>query len=293
MKIEHAYQNASKIIMGQDDILKKLILAFNNNNRKGNLFHQNILLLGRYGLGKTTLVKQATKILDLPFCEVNGAFSLNAVDMSPFDSVMNQLYEKTESLDLYGVVLIHGMDKCFQYGQVDSLEQVILQQNIYGSDGNVANTSKITFVGEVDTNDFDQKYINDNKKPIGFGSRHTNTDEEEISQAVYEVINNYNTHRMFNTQLKMNKLTDKKVEEMLKNEISPLKALEGNYGLIKNSTLIKSDEFIKEVANKVVTSKNGMHDIYAIAQQLAYEKIGNFNDKKARLGKAKTLTLFK
>jgi len=36
-----------------------------------------------------------------------------------------------------------------------------------------------------------------------------------------------------------------------------------------------------------------MHDIYAIAQQLAYEKIGNFNDKKALLGKAKTLTLFK
>ncbi len=293
MKIEHAYKSASKIIMGQDDILKKLILAFNNNNKNGNQFHQNILLLGRYGFGKTTLVKQAVKTLNMPLCEVNGVFSLNAVDMDQFANAINELYETTESLDLYGVILIHEMAKCFQYDQIEALKQVILPQNIYSVDGTAVNISKVTFVGEIDTNDFDQKYINENKKPIGFGNRHTNTNEEEISQAVYEIINDYSTHRMFNTQLKMNELKDENVKEMLKSEISPLKVLESNYGLIKNSIILKSDEFINEVAEKVITSENGMHDAYQIAQQLAYDKIGNYNDSKAKLGKPKTLKLFK
>ena len=88
-----------------------------NISERGNYagVHKDILLAGNFGIGKTTMVRECAKELNLPFHEfiasTNGGIDLG-FDES-FYEIINELRLENRDELLTGVVLIDNLDEVF------------------------------------------------------------------------------------------------------------------------------------------------------------------------------------
>ena len=268
----------------QDKALQKLVWALYNNFYNDSV-KQNILLIGDRGTGKTTMLKEAADLMDIPFGEVHNAFSFDDINMNLLVNGLVQLGMNSDNYE--GVLLLHDFQDAFIRGH--SLEfnamvaSNILNLNNYG----YFNTSNICFVGEIDTDnvrdifgndmilsDLDtnnftsptlsiiQSYLtNANRiKEDEDGNKSANIGfEKYISNVIKSRFLASTTLDVFKQRIYME---DMGASDIVKALSSPISSL----NLYKDDLLedyVSSEEFVRKVAGYILESGEGLHAINA------------------------------
>ena len=143
-------------LMIQDEPLRKLIWVLDKNFYTDGDFKQNILLIGERGSGKTTMLRETAKLMEIPMGEVYNMFVPNGFNVSLFYNGVSQMMSDSESGK--GILLLHDFQDSFIYGSSDAFNSMIASGTIDLGDGVYWDVSDITFVGEIDTNNVDDLF---------------------------------------------------------------------------------------------------------------------------------------
>ncbi len=206
-QIEEKYKKLKEYIFGQDEQLKIFLSCFiRNQNLIGLGFDDemiaglksNILLIGTTGVGKTYMIKQITKLFDVPLViEDATRYTSSGFTGEDVDNMIRNLYVKSgknKDLAELGVIYIDEFDKLCKPDEGSNIATIAVQQELlklvegttlFISTNNHSNvggftfdTRKVTFIlgGAFDgIKDIIDKRCK--KKTLGF-----QTEKEEIVQ---------------------------------------------------------------------------------------------------------------
>lgn len=87
-KIDQIFQEIKKIIVGQDEVIKQILVAI--------LSDSNVLLEGYPGLGKTTMIKTLADLMDLQFSRIQST-----PDLMPSDITGTYVLEETDGKRIF------------------------------------------------------------------------------------------------------------------------------------------------------------------------------------------------
>ena len=282
-------------LMIQDEPLRKLIWVLDKNFYTDGDFKQNVLLIGERGSGKTTMLRETAKLMEIPMGEVYNMFVPNGFNVSLFYNGVSQMMSDSESGK--GILLLHDFQDSFIYGSSDAFNSMIASGTIDLGDGVYWDVSDITFVGEIDTNNVDDLFPRecnylDDLENNNFKSPVLNMIKDFFSQdnVVYEDENgnrnvnlgfyNYITKQIkerflskvcsdvFNRRIFMDNMGSQEIMKALK---SPHSAL----NLYKNDLTyeyINSDEFVNKVVYNILESGEGLHYLMmAIEEAISHD----------------------
>ena len=129
-----------------------------NEKKKLKLVHENILLDGDFGIGKTTMAEEVARSLDLPFYKfiipkVGSGFPYQLL-ISNFNDVYRNIYVKNGNPKLHGVVVFEELEKILNADCLSYLDSIINMETfmIYDKElgeNVVLDISNITYIGEV------------------------------------------------------------------------------------------------------------------------------------------------
>lgn len=290
----------------QDEPLRKLIWTLDKNFYTNGDFKQNILLIGERGSGKTTMLRETAKLMEIPMGEIYNMFVPHGLNVSLFYNGVSQMMRDSESGK--GILLLHDFQNSFIYGSSDAFNSMIASGTIDLGDGVYWDVSDITFVGEIDTNDADDLFPREcdsfaDLENGNFKSPALNIIQDYFSQdnVVYEDENgnkmanlgffNYVTKQIrdrflskvcldvFNRRIFMDNMGSQEIMKALK---SPYSAL----NLYKNDLTceyINSDEFVSKVVYNILESGEGLHYVMpAIEETVAHDC--KYNSKVLKKG---------
>lgn len=166
LNVVEAYNKLSQVIISQDQALKAVLLTIRNNIEKAdeNWKINNILLIGPTGVGKTLMVHEIAKILNVPFVSIDSSnYTPTGYVGSCFVECLESLYLKAKGdlkLAQKGIVFIDEFDKIAIGNSQDYVRTVGVQDALLtmvegheynltiGKDKNIVpfNTSKVTFI---------------------------------------------------------------------------------------------------------------------------------------------------
>ena len=129
-----------------------------DEKEKLKLVHENVLIDGDFGIGKTTMAEEVARSLNLPFYKfiipkVGNDFSWQLL-ISNFNDVYRNIYMKDKNPKLHGVIVIEELEKilsadCLSYlDSVINMETFMIYDNDLGENVNL-DISNITYIGEV------------------------------------------------------------------------------------------------------------------------------------------------
>ncbi len=266
----------------QDEALRKLIWTLDKNFYNDGDFKQNILLIGERGSGKTTMLRETARAMEIPMGEIYNMFVSNGFNVSLFYNGVSQMMRDSE--DGKGILLLHDFQNSFIYGSSEAFNSMIASGTIDLGDGAYWDVSDITFVGEIDTNNVDDLFPREcdyltELENNNFQSPVLNIIADYLSEdnVVYEDENgkrnvnlgfyNYITKQIrerflskicldvFDRRIFMDNMNSQEIMKALK---SPYSAL----NLYKNDLTceyINSDEFVNKVVYNILESGEGLH----------------------------------
>lgn len=177
-----------KKVISQDDAIKTIVTTIWNNTR-GQGIHNNILLIGNTGVGKTEIFRNISKKLDIPFFQTSMAsYSKTGYVGQSVTSILDGLV-KTCNGDIkkaeHGIIFLDELDKIakndgYNSGITDEgvqnellklMEDGVYQldsDNIFSQNKEIIHTKNITFVGAGTFNGILEMT---EEKHVGFGDR--------------------------------------------------------------------------------------------------------------------------
>ncbi len=293
----------------QENVLKALIWTL-KKNYYGSL-SQNILLLGPQGTGKTTLVKETLNALQIPYGEVYDMFG-DETNIALFIKGLIQIANNNQDGKFEGALLIHDMENCFLHDGFSSFSSIVNAGTFLFQDEQMFDISKITFIGEVNTNSLEEIFpkANDFEKdfengyfvsPILQMVKEITTDENVvvkdengntitspylyryIVQKLKQQFLSPNCTKTFGRQIFMDNMT---FDDTIKAVNSPVSIL-NEYRDDLMDEYINSEEFVKKVANEVIESGMMLHSLAGAIEDVA------INDYKHKVKVFKKNSLLK
>ncbi len=130
-KIKEIKEEIKKVIKGKDEVIDKLLLGFFSDG--------NILIDDVPGVGKTTLTKTFSKVMDLKFSRIQCTIDLlpsDIVGFTYFDKIDNKFKYKEGVINDSNIVLVDEINRTSSKTQAALLEameekQVTVDKNTY------------------------------------------------------------------------------------------------------------------------------------------------------------------
>ena len=287
------YEMLSDKLCIQDEALRKLIWVLDKNFNFGDDFKQNILLVGKRGSGKTTMLKKVAEVMEIPVGEVYNMFIPGGFNVDLF---INGIYQMTECCnDNHGILLLHDFQNSFIYGASDSFNAMVSSGVIQIGENDRYDISNITFVGEIDTNnatdlfpkdvDFLEEFKNYRFMSPTLNILHENlsddntiyTDEDNnlvasfgleryLASKIRERFLSVHCKNAFGEKIYMN---DMNLDEILNALKSPISAL-NLYRNDLNNEYFYSENFVRKVACQIMESGEGLHYVRRAASDIIY-----------------------
>lgn len=177
-----------KKVINQDEAIKSIVTTIWNNNVSEHI-HNNILLIGPTGVGKTEILRNISKKLDIPFYQTSMAsYSKTGYVGASVTSILDNLVKVCNG-DInkaeHSIVFLDEIDKiAIKKDNTDAITGEDIQNellkimedgiytlnvdNIYSNNKEVIHTKDITFIG---AGSFDGILETTQEKYIGFGNR--------------------------------------------------------------------------------------------------------------------------
>ncbi len=151
--------------------------------------HENILLDGDFGIGKTTMVEEVAKAFKIPFYKFLFPKIGNIVNsdilLQNFNDIFANMYnENGHNTKLTGIVLIDELEKVLEFDCFNMLDNIISMKcfSLYDENSDsyiILDISNVTFVGEINR-DMASEYVSiPNIKYVSF-SEVSGSDGDEI-----------------------------------------------------------------------------------------------------------------
>lgn len=311
-------------VISQDEAIKKITTAIYTNQKiftSNTLSDEekfqsknNILVIGESGVGKTEIIRQITKSLNVPYIIVTANdFTINGYVGKDVDSIILDLMYKTENnedLAKTAVVVVDEIDKIGRYDKgVDSIAtdgvQKALLKMVEGAEISVTDkitqenfyfdTSKLTFVFLGAFSEIYEKKQS-KKKYLGFNSEQT----KEISDLLItrDELIKHGFIKEFLGRIpiivQLNSLQEEDYKKIMANSDLSLLKLKEKYYKSLGVKLSYNDDFITKIAKKVKEENCGARGIKAVLstifEELDYEVLQG-NLKEIRLEKEKIVRI--
>ena len=151
--------------------------------------HENILLDGDFGIGKTTMVEEVAKAFKIPFYKFLfpkiGNIVSSDILLQNFNDIFANMYnENGHNTKLTGIVLIDELEKVLEFDCFNMLDNIISMKcfSLYDENSDsyiILDISNVTFVGEINR-DMASEYVSiPNIKYVSF-SEVSGDDGDEI-----------------------------------------------------------------------------------------------------------------
>lgn len=167
-KLKDVFTEVYKTCPQDEGALCEIISSILNNENIYNLnvetnkllgfSHENILIDGDFGIGKTTMVEEVSKCLNIPFYKfdypkVGSDVSWDLL-VGNFRDIFTMMYKKNNNPKLHGVIVIDCLEKVLDYDVLSLLEGIIGFKDFRIYDDNlndnvIVDISNITFIGEI------------------------------------------------------------------------------------------------------------------------------------------------
>lgn len=151
--------------------------------------HENILLDGDFGIGKTTMVEEVAKAFKIPFYKFLfpkiGNIVSSDILLQNFNDIFANMYNENGHITkLTGIVLIDELEKVLEFDCFNMLDNIISMKcfSLYDENSDsyiILDISNVTFVGEINR-DMASEYVSiPNIKYVSF-SEVSGSDGDEI-----------------------------------------------------------------------------------------------------------------
>ena len=151
--------------------------------------HENILLDGDFGIGKTTMAEEVAKAFKIPFYKFLfpkiGNIVSSDILLQNFNDIFANMYnENGHNTKLTGIVLIDELEKVLEFDCFNMLDNIISMKcfSLYDENSDsyiILDISNVTFVGEINR-DMASEYVSiPNIKYVSF-SEVSGADGDEI-----------------------------------------------------------------------------------------------------------------
>lgn len=283
LNIKDVFENVYKRCPQDGETLYKLLSTmmmnkniFNKGNYTG--FHKNVLFAGNFGIGKTTMVKECAKALDLPFHELFVPNSKEDNKYLEFDEsfyeMVRELYLENKGGLLEGIVLIHNLDEVFALHNQKFLGNC-LGCKIMDVDDEFVYLDNITYVGEFDIDNYLRHYkfsvkfsidkLFSKKKREAF---FRNDLIRQYNNEIYKVLNSRDMWNMFHEHIIMPDLDKDSIRRVLLNSsISEYQAFLSNLD-IDDFSGFTNKEVIDYIVSKVSSNSIKLNAISPILKEL-------------------------
>ena len=129
------------------------------NGTSNNVKHENVLLDGDFGIGKTTMAEEIAKVFGIPFYKFLFPKIGGVIDSGILSSVLNDIFENMyneneHNKKLNGLIVIDELEKALNFDCLNMLDNIIGMKyySLYDSNSELyinVDISNITFVGEI------------------------------------------------------------------------------------------------------------------------------------------------
>ncbi len=246
MDLNRIYDRARRDVVGQDEALKKLILAVNRNLIDGHYNRENVILKGDRGTGKTLICETVAREMRIPFTQIDLSFADDKLRDTHIEEALTGFAQELESSELSGIVLFDGFDKLISENKDNNVVSLTKQNNYFLANGRleiygIFDISRITFVAEGTYNN----------KLTGF-----NTD--------FSVL----TDELFSSRFTMVIETNPISEQLVENAV-----LFSNVSALRNlGDITLEDEEIDRIIAMVIDRGVGLHSASAVIDEVLYPK---------------------
>lgn len=289
MEVKEIYNELSSFLCNQDDALKELVWNISQNAKLDK--PKNILLVGEFGSGKTTMVNFTAQMMDIPIANVSNFCVNGNLDLSVFYNAFAKLYLDNEREGCKGIVLIQDMRNCFLYGGFSALSSIITAGSFVYNNF-IFDLSDTMFIGEIDNNGLEDCFVT---KPV---YTLENMDEALLEDNIQDELDclvmdladdlenndfsmeNYNKkirklirraflsiecNKTFNKKIFMNVMQMEDICKALNSPISELQIYKDDLC----EDYIASPNFIYSVAGHIKESAVGLHDLDEAVREVA------------------------
>lgn len=295
-------KEVDKVVFGQESAKKQLIIELYKHQENKNDTANNVFLVGDSGVGKTHLIRTLTRIMDVPYIEVDATtFTETGYKGDDITEILDRLILKeagdTERVEK-AVVFIDEIDKTtttmndsassskVQEALLKIIEGVEYNYNINMANGTmrgVINTKNIMFIVAgacVGLKEIRDERLNPNKSSIGFNSSQiseVNNEEYYIGDDLIsfgfipEFVGRYSLI------VELEGLSREDIRSILLN--SPDSILKENKELFKAKgvDLLIKDDYIEQLTDKIYGNPLGVRGISQFLTQnineLLYEAL--------------------
>lgn len=281
--IEAINNEVKKSIIGQDTAIKQILstIYFNQRLYDSNLpddkvrnLKQNILLVGATGVGKTEIIKQIAKQLDIP-CVIEDAtrYTIEGYKGNSVEDMIKHLYESADydiELAERSILVIDEIDKKSTKEDVSSIASTGVQQALLKLLEGTSYSISGDHENMLEPFEFDSSYLTvilsgafshmeekkNQEKVVGFTAskkveEKKTTKEFKDSGIIPELMG-----RMSKV-VQLNKLGEKEFTQILKeSEISPLRLTKEFYNSL-GVEVVYTDSFINNIAHIAKTKDIG------------------------------------
>jgi hypothetical protein len=269
------YEDLKEPFFNQPEALRNLIFTLDLNQKNSKTAGQNILLLGEYGGGKTTLVKKVAQNMNIPLVISYNMFDGEELNLDVFANSINKLIMQNDNHDLKGIVLIHDMEKAFINDMFEDLSSLLSYNVIIKVNGKELDFSNVTFIGEINNDTYPDVFpkvitpidlaieqVNDSKcvNPNELSEEQ----EENLSNEQIEKLNLFLTKqdylsrdcmRLFKKRIYMERLTINDVIKIMDLPFSQFQIYRNDL----DEEYFNSNEFKAMVANQIIQSNMGLN----------------------------------
>lgn len=159
MNLNETYEELRSLLCNQDRVLKELVWTIARNQKLDK--PRNVLLIGELGSGKTTIVKNVAKKMNVPLASVSGFCGNNGINASKLINGFTNLLVQNEKREVKGIVLLEDMKNCFIYGGFNDLKDLIVS-GVFKCDNYFLDISNVMFIGEIDIDGYEDCFKKEN-----------------------------------------------------------------------------------------------------------------------------------
>lgn len=301
--INDLINNVTKSVISQDDAVKKIATAiYTNQNifKASNMTQEekfqsknNILVIGESGMGKTEIIRQITKNLDIPYVVATAnEYTISGYKGKDVDTIILDLLDKVdynEEVAKKAIIVIDEIDKISKSSgdrsdiTTDGVQKALLKI-IEGAELSITlrseddaiffDTSNVTFIFLGAFSDMFDKKV-EVEKHLGFTTNYKVNEQKFDKEITRDDLLEYGFVKEFLGRIpvivQLNSLNEEDYKKIIVGSDLSILNLKKKYYDSLGIKLSYDEEFINDIAKKVVKERCGARGIKAILSDIFEE----------------------